>query len=70
MTTLEALVSMSQTLLRARGEWQGGATAYADMDWAVNRINDLRPEPKKFLCEMAITELTRRAGSEIVLLGA
>jgi hypothetical protein len=36
MTTFDALVSMAQLVLRARGEWQMGATAYADIERAVS----------------------------------
>ncbi len=62
MTTFEALVSMSQTVLRQRGQWQGGATAYDDIDLVVNQCADLLPEPTRNLCDMAIAELKRRAG--------
>lgn len=62
MTTYEALVSMSMLLLRQRGQWQGGATAYADIDFAVNRCSDLLPDGSRELCDMAVAELKRRSG--------
>ncbi len=68
MTTFEALVSISQTLLRARGEWQGNATAHADIDRAVNQAADLirgddRPDLVTLdLIKMTIAELRRRGG--------
>jgi hypothetical protein len=67
MTTFEALVSMSVLTLRTRGQWQGGATAYADIDAAVNGCADLlrgddMPELVSLgLIEMAISEICRRA---------
>lgn len=62
MTTFEALVSISQTVIRSRGQWQGGATAHDDIDLAVNQCADLLPDVTRELCEMAISELKRRAG--------
>lgn len=63
MTTFEAIVSMAQIVLRHRGQWHAGATAYDDIDLAVNQCADLLPEGTRNLCEMAILELKRRAGS-------
>jgi hypothetical protein len=62
MTTFEALVSMSQTLLRARGEWHGPATSHEDIDCAVNGIADLMQNGSRQLCEMAVSELKQRSG--------
>jgi hypothetical protein len=62
MTTFETLVSISQTALRARGEWHGPATAHGDMDWVVNRVAEILPDQTRELSEMAIAELKRRAG--------
>ena len=64
MTTFEALVSISQTVIRARGQWQGPATSHNDIDLAVNQCSDLLPDGTRQLCEMAITEIKRRAGYE------
>lgn len=63
MTTFEAIVSMSLTVLRQRGQWHGGATAHNDIDLAVNQCADLLPDGSRQLCEMAITEVKRRAGN-------
>lgn len=70
MTTLEALVSMSQMVLRARGEWfVNGATSYADIRAAVRGVAEImNREPHCFggelappaLIEMAFSELVRR----------
>lgn len=59
MTTFEALTSMAQVVLRARGQWHAGATAHDDIDLAVNQCADLLPEGSRALCEMAIAELKR-----------
>lgn len=67
MTTFEALVSMSQMVLRARGEWHGGATAFSDIDRAVNDVADLmrgddNPDLVSLdLINMAIAELRWRS---------
>lgn len=62
MTTFEALVSMSQMVLRQRGQWHGGATAFDDIDLAVNQCSDLLPAGSRQLCDMAVAELKRRSG--------
>ena len=62
MTTFEAIVSMAMLVLRQRGQWHGGATAYADIDLAVNQCSDLLPEGSRNLCDMAVAELKRRSG--------
>lgn len=58
---IEALVTMAQTLLRVRGEWHGGATAFADIELAVSNVADLVPDAtlNQKLC--AIREIKRRA---------
>lgn len=61
MTTFEALVNMAMIVLRQRGQWQGGATAYDDIDRAVNECSDLLPEGSRNLCDMAVAELKRRS---------
>jgi hypothetical protein len=75
MTTFDALVSMSQMMLRARGEWQQGATSFLAIELAANQmaielaanqIADLMRDgdpdlvPKSMLVA-AIRELKRRA---------
>ncbi len=62
VTTFDALVSMSLLVLRQRGQWQGGATAYDDIDRAVNQCSDLLPAGSRTLCDMAVAELKRRCG--------
>jgi imidazolonepropionase-like amidohydrolase len=42
MTQFEALVSIAQTMLRMRGQWHAnGATAFADINLAVEQAADL-----------------------------
>jgi hypothetical protein len=66
MTTFDALVSMAQMMLRARGEWQQGATSFLAIELAANQIADLMRDgdpdlvPKSLLVA-AISELKRRA---------
>lgn len=62
MTTFEALMTLSQIVIRQRGQWHGGATAYDDIDLAVNNCADLLPQGTRILCDMAVAELKRRAG--------
>lgn len=67
MTTFDALVNLAQITLRARGQWQAGATAYTDIDRAVNQCADLlRGDDMPDLVSLdvikaAIAELKRRA---------
>lgn len=62
MTKFDALVSMALCVLRQRGQWQGGATAFSDIDLAVNQCSDLLPDPTREMCDMAVAELKRRSG--------
>lgn len=65
MTTFEALVSMSLLLLRQRGQWQAEATSHDDIDLAVNNCADVLPAGSRQLCDMAVSELKRRAGYQV-----
>jgi hypothetical protein len=66
MTTFRALVSMAQTVLRVRGQWHGGATAYADIERAVSDCAEaIRGDEWRDLITLdqiksAIAELKRR----------
>jgi len=66
MTTFRALVSMAQTVLRVRGQWHGGATAYADIERAVSDCAEaIRGDEWRDLISLdqiksAIAELKRR----------
>ena len=66
MTTFRALVSMAQTVLRVRGQWHGGATAYADTERAVSDCAEaIRGDEWRDLITLdqiksAIAELKRR----------
>jgi hypothetical protein len=68
MTTFEALVSISLMVLRHRGQWHGGATAFADIEVAVSdSMAAIRGDHWPNLVTlhdalMAIGELKRRAG--------
>ena len=64
LTAFDALVSMAQTVLRVRGDWQQGATAFTDIDRAVNNVADLMPlrMVSRDMCEAAIAEIKRRCG--------
>ena len=62
MTHLEALVCMSQTVLRARNEWHGTATIEENIDRAVYQCSDLLFDGSRELCDAAIAELSRRTG--------
>lgn len=58
-----ALVSIAQTIMRARGYWNGNATPAASHTDIVNAVFDVShvfPE-FKYLEEIAIEELERRA---------
>ena len=61
-TPFEAIVSIARIILRHRGQWQGPATAHADIDLAVNQASDLIPNPSATRCDLAILELKRCAG--------
>jgi hypothetical protein len=69
MTQFEALVSMAQTVLRARGEWHQGATAHDDIVVAVyDCANAIRggtdiagPDVSRDVRQAAIRELKLRA---------
>lgn len=68
MNTFEALVNIAQMRLRARGDWQRSATAYADIDMAVNgaadlmRGNDMPDLVSLGMIESAISEIKQRLG--------
>jgi hypothetical protein len=61
MTTFDAIVSIAQTLLRVKGEWQGGATAYADIDRRVSNACLLIGTEANPFRDAATAELRRRA---------
>lgn len=65
-TPFEALVSMAMLVLRQRGQWQGGATAFDDIDLAVNQCSDLLPGGSSSLCDSVVAELKRRSGCAAV----
>lgn len=70
MTTFDALVSISQMVLRARNQWHGGTTSHANIDAAVNACADVvRGDDMIGLItfeqiNLAIAELKIRAGFE------
>ena len=72
MTTFRALVSMAQTVLRVRGQWHGGATAYADIERAVSDCAEaIRGDEWRDLVTLnqinaAIAELKLRATPALV----
>ena len=61
MTRFEAIVSIAQIVLRHRGQWHVGATAFADIDTAVNEASDLLGDGTRAMCEAAISELKLRS---------
>lgn len=63
LTDFDAIVSIAQTLLRARGQWRtdGTATSARDIEHAVIQSTDLIAGTRIYRTS-AIAELKRRAG--------
>ncbi len=60
MTTFQHVCSMTEQLLRARGEWFGPTTSHERIDWAVSNIQDLISGGNVF--GIAVAEVKRRSG--------
>ena len=72
LSTFQGLTSMAQTVLKARGQWHMGATAYADIERAVSDCAEaIRGDEWRDLVTLnqinaAIAELKLRATPALV----